>query len=311
MRNRSGHDSDGEESSVGRVSDGDGSDGDSSLREKGSKGKGKTRRKVSSSVSSHLSNGEDRITHRHLNNRVQRIDSIQHAALHWHSDHRKSSHSRNHPGQMSCSSGSSDDTPQPPSSRLPRVPNHPIRSPVCRNDRQLVRNVELGEDLSSSGHGRQIRIASHDDSNERGPGADSGFGRGSGRSVLGGKRGEGREGREEDGSNFGEEFRVRIGGDGDVPHLPSSPAFGLSIEVDGSSGDEKSSGYALVDGVEGGGLADEVDGRGGGDSKGGGSEREGGDGSEVVLELGGVAGFDGVVTRIVRTRSDFVDEEGV
>lgn len=77
--------------------------------------------------------------------------------------------------------------------------------------------------------------------------------------------------------------------------------------MDSAAGDSERGARKGMDRVHGGGAADDVEHCGGGDFEGGASEGQLEDGAEVVLVLGSMAGFDGVVSRVVRTRGDFVD----
>lgn len=69
---------------------------------------------------------------------------------------------------------------------------------------------------------------------------------------------------------------------------------------------ECSSGKGL-EGVHRSGAGDDVEHDRRGDFECGASERKPKDATEMVFVLGGVAGFDGVVPRVMGTRGDFVD----
>ncbi len=95
-----------------------------------------------------------------------------------------------------------------------------------------------------------------------------------------------------------------------MSHLPRFPAFRLPVKVDVCSGYRKSGVNHGLDFIHGRRGAKDVDHCCGGDSKRGRSEGEGEDRTEVILELGGLASFDGVVAGVMRSGSDLVEQEG-
>ncbi len=108
------------------------------------------------------------------------------------------------------------------------------------------------------------------------------------------------------------DFQHRVGADCDMTHFASFAAFSFAIQVDRSA----SYGHGDSNGAEevhhaffAVGAAEQVDHSRGLNTESGGSEGQVEDGTEVIFKLGSVAGFDGVVARVVGTGSDFVDEQ--
>jgi hypothetical protein len=68
---------------------------------------------------------------------------------------------------MRRTAGARDDHPQAAGRRRPGVLVHGVGRAVGRDDPHLVRDTEVVEDIDRALHDRQIRVAPHDDTNER------------------------------------------------------------------------------------------------------------------------------------------------
>jgi hypothetical protein len=189
---------------------------------------------------------------------------------------------------------------------------HPHRRPVGGNDRELEGDRELGQDLSGGLHDGEVRVAAHDDGNEGVTGVER-LDRGRLDEVGVPFRLSVRPRKERSElTDLVANFGVRSAHDRDVTHLPSLPAARFPVEVNRRAefdgfGDYTGGLEEVGTGV--GGVTEEVEhGSGGGDELDGG-EGVGEDGVEVGGVLGDVAGFDGVVTRVVGSGSNLVEEE--
>lgn len=116
-------------------------------------------------------------THRHLNDTVQRVHTIERAALDGHADNGQGGHRRNHARQMCCTARPCDNRAQPPRGRGARVLDEAVGRAVCGDDGELVRDLELVEDARGREHDGQVRVGAHDDAHERVRAGESGPGR--------------------------------------------------------------------------------------------------------------------------------------
>lgn len=177
-----------------------------------------------------------------------------------------------------------------------------------RDDREFVRDAEVIEDARSGEECGEVRVRAHDDAYDRVRAwvAASRGGQGWGTSVDLCLCAGDREGRQE-GTEACAQVGVGVRDESNVPHFSTRPALGFTIQVNGATGDGECGGGEGLNEVHGGRVGDDVEHDGGWDFEGCASEGEPEDGAEMILVLGSVAGFDGVVPRVVRTRGNFVD----
>lgn len=176
------------------------------------------------------------------------------------------------------------------------------------DDRELVRDVKVVKDARSGEECGEVRVGAHDDAHDwvhawvAAPWDLQGWGIRVDLCLCAGDWERGEE-RAEACAQVG----IGVCDESNVPHFPARSTLGFTVQVDSATGDGERSGGKGLDGVHGGGAGDDVEHDGGGNFEGGASKGEPEDGAEVILVLGGVAGLDGVVPRVMRTRSDFVD----
>ncbi len=109
----------------------------------------------------------DRHAGRHLRNRQQRVDAVQHRGCDGHADHRQGRDGGDHAGQVRGAASAGDDHRESARSRVFRVVEHPARCAVRGDDRHFVGDAELREHVGRRLHHGQIGVAAHDDANQR------------------------------------------------------------------------------------------------------------------------------------------------
>ena len=109
----------------------------------------------------------DRDAARHLDDRQQRVQPLQRPALHRHSQDRQRGLGGNHAGQVRRAARPGDDHAQSAFFGRAGVLAHPFRRAMRGDDAALVRDLELFEHLRRMTHRVPIRLAAHDDSDQR------------------------------------------------------------------------------------------------------------------------------------------------
>lgn len=96
---------------------------------------------------------------------MQAIDTIERASLDRYADDWQASQSGHHTWQMGRSSRSGNDDSDSPFRGVFSVFDHPIRRPMRRDDRKLVRDRKegQGEDGTRCAHDGQVGGRAHDD----------------------------------------------------------------------------------------------------------------------------------------------------
>jgi hypothetical protein len=98
---------------------------------------------------------------------MQRIHPIQRAPLDGDTHDRNAGHRCDHPWQMRSAACARDDNPQPARPCTTRIRDQPVRRSVCRNDRELVRDVKAVEDARGREERGEVRVGAHDDAYDR------------------------------------------------------------------------------------------------------------------------------------------------
>lgn len=245
----------------------------------------------------------------HLDDAVQTVHSVEGATLNRDTDHREGSVGGCHTGQVSGTTGSSDDDLDTPCGSVGGVLSHVSRSAVGRGDIDSKLDTKVvTEELKTRHKSLKVTVRAHD------------HGNGGGRL---------REARwlglvldvgalcADVVHHVDERLDVRFGlvhrgsGHGDVAHLAAWFGGALAVQVDAGVGD----GECVLCGLEVGvwfGAADDVEHDGGlvdFEALRGDGEVE--DGADVGIKLGQGAALDGVVAGVVDATGDFAEEEAV
>ncbi len=111
--------------------------------------------------------GGDRYPGRHLDDRQQAVDALQHAAFDRHAQHRQRRQRRRHARQVGGPAGAGNDHPQAALARTFRVTVEPVGRAMGGNDPRLAADAEPIERAGGVLHRFPIGLAAHDDAYRR------------------------------------------------------------------------------------------------------------------------------------------------
>ena len=111
--------------------------------------------------------GRDRNAPRHLDDRVERVEAFQRAALDRHAEHRHGRLRGEHAGQVRGTAGAGDDRAQAARRGAFGIGEHLVGHAMRRDDARFVGDAELGENLGGGAEGVPVAAGAHDHADYR------------------------------------------------------------------------------------------------------------------------------------------------
>lgn len=102
-------------------------------------------------------------THRHLNDRVQRVNAVESRALDRHPDNRQVRFRGDHSGQVCGASSAGDNNADAARGSLLAKADHERWSAMGRDNASLERDLELFQNARGIAHSGKIGIGTHED----------------------------------------------------------------------------------------------------------------------------------------------------